>query len=207
MSLSCGPPPLPPRVSAAKSLDEVAAVDLTSLSVVAKFEYRNTYPERKWGDDGLEIDLTHGLVNFISGRTGLETGFQGRAPVSGISKLRVLREGPDVPVDEVLPTNFEMTYRYCVHGDGCDPYQFPWVHRLVSKLGVKGGSFTATKFWTYCADNRTIDREGAMAMTMNYEGCFLKSSKPSKTQHVFVKPLPASNVMEYLAEMASEGRH
>jgi hypothetical protein len=170
---------------------------LDAQSVVVELQSRNVWPRRSWGDDKVEIDLSRGLINFISGCGPTpESGFQGIAPRLHLETLRVIKEkialGQAVDIRELLPSKFDIVYRWKNHLlDNEDIYQFRWVHREVDEVGANTGCFESGDYRTYSTEVRHWSDLKQMQVVMCVTRVFLCNTRrrTSASQHVCVQPI------------------
>ena len=181
--------------------EEVPAEFLDSLDVVMEMCSRNLVPRRPWGDDKLQISFTSGEINFISGNPGTEeSGFQGRITdeydralrlspmVNQIVKQRI-HQGQVVHVNELLPKEFNLVYRWKNHRQGReDAGDFRWVWREFRSIGSScTGAWESGEYRTCSANDWEWSRKKDMLVALAYQELHLSNLalRKSPTQNVF----------------------
>ena len=169
-------------------------------SVVIEFTYTNLVPLRSWGSDKLRISLSDGLVNFISGAPGsFESGYQGSAPqYEDAAAEQLLKHevaaGKVVFVEDVLPIEIEMHFRWCNHESDPrllsqfvdDPREFVWIARTWKR--VSGCTYLSHfyRYWSFADRVWSDERPGLAEMVA--DKILLANIRTSPTQGSYCGP-------------------
>ena len=165
------------------------------VAVVAHFRFLNIAPKRRWGEDHLKVDLTHGLVNFISGHTGIASSFQGSTSLlcsyAALSDPCNFKEYLDDMQQWCQEDTFNIIFRFRNHTQAAhdeSPHDFRWVVRYFHRAFDQPGLFYSTEYRVYSYDDQTWSHARPMVCMIQHESTSVEIVANSPTQSFYTRP-------------------